>query len=342
MRLGRHMPTGSKPVQALETARTIGCDAIQIFVTNPQAWAPPEPNPEQELAFRTAAAALGWPVVVHAAYIINLASPRDDVFAKSIALLATTMERAARYGAGHVVFHIGSHTGSGEEVGLARLAEGLARVLEKTDAPTRLLLENDTGGGGKLGYRLENLATTLDHVPQHADRLGVCIDISHLWGAGFDIGTSEGAAKTVAQMASVIGLARIPVLHINDARAGLGSHRDIHERLGEGQMPLEGIETFLRDPGLASTIALLETPIPELTPGRPDWTRERVFMARARAVAGLDELLIAAEGDKNGSLPAPRPEERGDNGTEPGKEAQAVSARRSIGKRTVKATSPAS
>ncbi len=242
--------------------------------------------------------------MVHAAYIINLASPRDDVFAKSINLLATTMERAARYGASDVVFHIGSHTGSGEEVGLARLAEGLARVLDKTDAPVRLLLENDTGGGGKLGYRLENLATTLDRVPQHAARLGACIDISHLWGAGFDIGSPEGAARTVDEMASIIGLARIPVLHVNDARAPLGSHRDIHARLGEGQMPLEGIEAFLRAPGLASTVALLETPIPELAPNRPDWTRERVLMARARTIAGLAELPArehVARGDANGS-----------------------------------------
>jgi len=290
MRLGRHMPTGSKPVQALETAREIGCDAIQIFVTNPQAWAPPAPNPQEEARFRTAAEALGWPVVVHAAYIINLASPRDEIFAKSIALLATTMDRAARYGAGHVVFHIGSHTGSGEEAGLARLAEGIARVLEATDAPVRLLLENDTGGGGKLGYRLENLAGTLDRLPQHADRLGVCIDISHLWGAGFDIGTTAGAEQTVADLARIIGFARIPVLHVNDARAGLGSHRDIHARLGEGQMPVVGIEAFLRQPVLAQTIALLETPLPEVAPGRTDWEQERTLMARAREIAGLPVL----------------------------------------------------
>jgi deoxyribonuclease-4 len=291
MRFGRHMPTGSKPLLALETARAIGCDAIQIFVTNPQAWAPPEPNPTEEARFRAAVEALGWPVVVHAAYIINLASPRDEVFTKSISLLATTMERAARYGAAHVVFHIGSHTGAGEEAGLARLAEGITRVLEATSAPARLLLENDTGGGGKLGYRLENLAATLDQLPQFADRLGVCIDISHLWGAGFDIGAPDGAERTVADLARLIGFSRIPVLHVNDARAPLGSHRDIHARLGEGQIPLAGIETFMRQPELADSIALLETPIPEAAPGKPDWEQERALMLRAREIAGLGALV---------------------------------------------------
>jgi len=288
------MPTGSRPVRALEVARAIGCDAIQIFVTNPRAWAAPEPDPEGEAAFRAAAGALGWPIVVHAAYIINLASPRDEVFDRSIALLAATLERAARFGASDVVFHIGSHTGAGEEAGLARLADGLARVLAATadSAPgVRLLLENDTGGGGKLGYRPENLAATLDRLPGFADRLGACIDTAHLWGAGFDVGTPEGAARAVADLERTIGLARIPVLHVNDAREALGSHRDVHARLGEGRIAPAGLTAFLRHPGLAHTAALLETPIPESKPGRPDWERERELMARARAVVGLPALV---------------------------------------------------
>jgi deoxyribonuclease-4 len=295
MRLGRHMPTGSKPVQALEQARAIGCDAIQIFVTNPRAWAAPEQRPEEEAAFRAAAEELGWPVVVHAAYIINLASPREQVFAPSVTLLAATLDRAERHGASSVVFHIGSHTGAGEEAGLARLVEGLDRVLARSASPVRLLLENDTGGGGKLGYHLENLATVLDRLPQHADRLGVCIDTCHLWGAGFDIGTPEWAGECVAALDRTIGLARIPVLHVNDARVGLGSHRDVHARLGEGQIPLEGLAAFLRHPGLAGTTGLLETPLPETQPGKTDWVREGELMLAARRLAGLpDELSRAA------------------------------------------------
>jgi len=179
MRMGRHMPVGSHATQALQLTQEIGGDTLQIFVTNPRAWQPPAPNPEAESAFRTRAEELGWPVVVHAAYIINLASPRDDIFERSISLLQVTMRRAEAFGAGSVVFHIGSHTGAGEDAGLRRLARGIERTLADTPDGVMLLLENDTGGGGKLGYRMEILASALDQSSQYAPQLGVCIDISH-------------------------------------------------------------------------------------------------------------------------------------------------------------------
>src|SRR5690348_11324813 len=124
MRMGRHVPVGSHATQALELTQEIGADALQIFVTNPRAWQPPAPNPAAEETFRARAVELGWPVVVHAAYIINLASPRDEIFERSISLLQVTMRRAEAFGAGSVVFHIGSHTGAGEAAGLERLARG--------------------------------------------------------------------------------------------------------------------------------------------------------------------------------------------------------------------------
>jgi deoxyribonuclease-4 len=295
MRMGRHMPTGSHATQALELTQEIGGDAIQIFVTNPRAWQPPAPNPDAEDAFRARAAALEWPVVAHAAYIINLASPREEIFERSISLLGATLRRAEAYGAGSVVFHIGSHTGAGEPAGLERLAQGIERTLAEAPEGVTLLLENDTGGGGKLGYRMENLATALDLLPQHAARLGVCIDISHLWGAGYDVGAAAGVEATVAEIERTIGLARVPVLHVNDAREALGSHRDVHARLGEGQIALEGTRAFLRHPGFAHTAAILETPLPDLASGKPDWEQERVFMRQARDLAGLAPLALAEE-----------------------------------------------
>jgi deoxyribonuclease-4 len=287
------MPTGSRPALALKTAREIGCDTVQVFVTNPRGWRAPAPNPAAEAVFRRVADEQGLtPIVVHATYLINLASPRDDFFDNSVALLRATLDRAARHGASSVVFHIGSHGGSGEEAGLERLAQGIRRTLEGAPESVTLLLENDVGGGGKLGYRFENLAAALALVPEHADRLGVCLDTAHLWGAGFDIGSPEGAARILDEAERVIGLARVPVLHINDTPKGLGSHLDHHARLGEGVIPLEGLGAFLRDPRLANTAAYLETPIAEIagapgSSGRLDWPHDREHMARARALAGL-------------------------------------------------------
>jgi deoxyribonuclease-4 len=246
--------------------------------------------------------------VVHAAYIINLASPRDDIFERSISLLQVTMRRAEAFGAGSVVFHIGSHTGAGEEAGLSRLAQGIERTLADAPDGVMLLLENDTGGGGKLGYRMENLASALDQASQYAPQLGVCIDISHLWGAGYDVGTVEGAQATVAEIDRTIGLALVPVLHVNDAREALGGHRDVHARLGEGQIAVEGIRALLRHPDLAHTTALLETPIPELVPGKSDWEKERAFMLQAREIAGLPLPPSADEEESSGATdPATSP-----------------------------------
>jgi deoxyribonuclease-4 len=160
-------------------------------------------------------------------------------------------------------------------------------VLDGTPEQVRLLLENDVGGGGKLGYRFENLAAVLDRLPEYAGRLGVCLDTAHLWGAGFDIGTPEGALATLAQADDILGLKRVAVLHVNDTPKALGSHLDNHARLGEGIMPLAGLQAFLRAPALAHTTALLETPLPESEPGTTDWVKERTFMVQARALAGL-------------------------------------------------------
>jgi deoxyribonuclease-4 len=278
---------GAQPLRALRTAREIGCDALQIFVTNPRGWRVPEARPKVEDAFRAAVAELDLaPVVVHATYLINLASPRDDFFAQSVTLLRATLERAARHGADSVVLHIGSHMGSGVEAGLARLAGGLRQTLEGTPESVTLLLENDVGAGGELGARFEHIATALGAVPEHAERLGVCLDTAHLWGAGFEIGTADGAAGTLAEVERVIGLGSVRVLHLNDTKVALGSHRDIHARIGEGIIGAEGMRTLLRAPSLAHAAVLLETPFRETTPGQPDWEAEAAQLRQVNALAG--------------------------------------------------------
>lgn len=295
MRFGRHMPTESRPVAALRQTLVIGGDAMQLFVTNPRSWYASAPNPTEEAAFRAAHVELGEPpVVAHAAYLINLASPNDDFFARSVALLRATLDRTARIGGSAVVFHIGSHTGSGVDAGLARLTAGLTQTLAAAPDATqrvRLLLENDVGGGGKLGARFEHLASVLDALPQYADRLGVCLDTAHLWGAGFDIGSPDGARETLDAAEATLGLARVWALHVNDSREPLASHRDVHARLGEGTIPLAGLGAFLRDPRLAQTVALMETPLPTLPNKQVDWDAEQVFMRQARDLAGLTTTL---------------------------------------------------
>src|SRR5579884_1128294 len=188
MRLGRHMPTNAKPVKAAEIARWLGCNAIQIFASNPTGWRPAGDAPAACAAFARVVQELDLnPVVIHAPYLINLASPEDEIWGKSINLLRWTLQRGALLGATYVVFHTGSHRGSGIEAGIARIALAISRILPETPPEVMLLLENDVGGGHSLGHSFEHLGTVLNLLPEYSERLGVCIDTAHLWGAGHDI-----------------------------------------------------------------------------------------------------------------------------------------------------------
>ncbi|HEX9067420.1 MAG TPA: deoxyribonuclease IV [Ktedonobacterales bacterium] len=291
MRIGRHLSTGPGARQTFERARTIGCDTLQIFVTNPKGWAPPAQNPALEESFTAAVKEFAMPLVVHAAYLINLPSAKDYVGANSITLLRATLERASRFGASYVVVHTGSHTGLGDELGLERLIAGVRASLEGAPEDVTLLLENDTGGGGKLGHSFEHLARVLDAVGQPASRLGVCLDTAHLWGAGVDIGTDEGVVSLMGELNRTFGADRVPVLHLNDSKALLASHRDLHERLDEGNIPREGLRAILRQPAFAGALTLLETPFYETAPDQIDWAAEGAQIARAREMAGLPDAV---------------------------------------------------
>src|SRR5947199_1070201 len=244
MRIGRHMPTGSKPVKAAHIAQQLGCNTIQIFASNPTGWRPPADNVRGSAAFAQAARECGLaPVVIHAAYLINLASPDEVIWEKSIALLTWTLLRAAQLGATYVVFHTGSHRGAGVEAGIARIVEALERIVPVTPPEVMLLLENDVGAGNSLGHSFEQLAAILYRLPQYADRLGVCLDTAHLWGAGHDIGTPTSARQVLDHFDESIGLSRLKVIHLNDTAMLLGNHRDLHTRLGEGIIGQQGLQT---------------------------------------------------------------------------------------------------
>jgi deoxyribonuclease-4 len=297
VKLGRHIPTGSKPVQAADIAQQLGCDAIQIFVNNPTGWqlpreVPPKPGKlDLPATFAAAAAERGLaPVVVHAPYLINLATPDDLIFDKSVILLGGTIQRASRFGARYVVFHIGSHRGSGVEAGAARIAAGLQRILPETPEGVVVLLENDVGAGHEMGAKLEHLANILDALPDHAQRLGICLDTAHLWGAGYDLSTAEEVGLLVADVDRLVGVQRLPVIHLNDTTTALGGHRDLHARIGEGIIPQAGLRALLTHPKLQEVVFILETPIQTIEDdnNRLDWAHDTAHFARVRALGEIE------------------------------------------------------
>jgi deoxyribonuclease-4 len=283
MRLGRHMPTNSKPVKAVQIARQIGCNAIQIFASNPTGWRPTGDNPAVYTAFVQAVSACELdPVVIHAPYLINLASPDDFIWEKSIALLTWTLQRGALLGARYVVFHTGSHRGSGVEAGIARIVQAIARILPETPPEVMLLLENDVGAGNSLGHSFEQLGAVLDLLVEYAGCLGVCLDTAHLWGAGQDISSAAATELVLQHFDESIGLSRLKVIHLNDTSVALGSHRDVHVRLGEGIIGEEGLQALLCDPRLNEVAVLLETPIKTDDNGKEDWEHDKQQLDKAR------------------------------------------------------------
>ena len=285
MRLGRHMPTHSNAVKAAEIARQLGCNTIQIFASNPTGWRPTAGDPASFPAFAQAARDCGLdPVVIHAAYLINLGSPDEVIWEKSVSLLRWTLQRGALLGASYVVFHTGSHRGSGVDAGLARIAEGIALILPETPPEVMLLLENDVGAGNSLGHNFEQIGMVLNVLPQYQERLGVCLDTAHLWGAGHDISNASSVQQLLQHFDDIIGLNRLKIIHLNDTEMALGSHRDVHARLGEGIIGEEGLRALLTDPRLDHVAVLLETPIKTDEHDKEDWDQDKLHFEKARAL----------------------------------------------------------
>jgi deoxyribonuclease-4 len=298
------MPTGSQPLQAAQIAEELGCETIQIFVNNPTSWRTPAPRqaPPGKLdtgtAFAQAAQERGLaPIVVHAPYLINLASPDDAIYEKSAILLSQTAERAALFGARYVVFHIGSHRGAGVAAGMARIAEGLKHLLPTLPAGVMLLLENDVGAGHELGNRLENLAGVLDALPDATEQVGICLDTAHLWGAGYGLSTAEEIEQLLADVDRLIGMTRLRVLHLNDTKTALGGHRDVHARIGEGIIPQAGFRALLTHRAMQDVTVVLETPIKAVEGSKDqlDWAHDRAHLAQVKALGRREEPLALPE-----------------------------------------------
>ena len=257
MLLGGHCNGGIK--KALDNAHGFGMDAVQLFAQSPRAWRYPEHDPADLRAFRQRREELGIGAVsIHALYLINLASPKDDFYEKSVTTLRSTVDTACAIGAEAVVFHVGSHLGSGFEAGLARVVPALAGALEHCSDDTWLCMENAAGTGDTVGRSLEELAAIYEALDHHP-RLGVCLDSCHLYATGYDVTEPAEMDRVVEEVDRLIGLDRLRVLHVNDSKTPLGSNRDRHDNIGDGLMG-EKLTVFLGHPKLQGLPALLEVP----------------------------------------------------------------------------------
>jgi deoxyribonuclease-4 len=257
--LGAHVSTAGGIHTAIDRVETMGAEAVQLFTQSPRAWRPTNHDPANFERFKERRAEAGvGAALCHALYLINLASPDDEVYDKSVASLLNTMEVACAIDADGVVFHVGSHLGAGFEAGLARVAPALEQALEQCTETTWLLVENSAGAGGTIGRSLDELAVLFDRMGAHP-RLGLCLDSCHLWVSGVDVTDGETLDVLLDEVDARIGLERLRALHVNDAAAELGSNRDRHANLGEGVLG-DDLSTFLGNPRLQDLPAVLEVP----------------------------------------------------------------------------------
>lgn len=259
--LGAHVSTAGGTSKAFARGSEIGCQSMQIFVKSPNQWRAKPPDPADVQRFHAERLALPQPVVAHAAYLINLASPKDDVYEKSRAALLDELQRCTAFGVDGLVFHPGAHLGSGEDAGIERIARAIDWILaEDPGITTKVLLENTAGQGSTLGARFSELRRMIDLIDQD-HKVGVCLDSCHAFSAGYDLSTEAGYRATFEEFAEVVGMDRLACIHLNDSKHPLGSGKDRHDNVGNGLIGMEFFARIVNDPAFESLALVLETPL---------------------------------------------------------------------------------
>jgi deoxyribonuclease-4 len=260
VRLGAHQSIAGGVEKALARGQEAGCDTIQIFVKSPSRWVSKPLDEENVIAFGEARATTGiWPVFAHALYLINLATPDEALWHKSLDALADDLERCERLGLPGLVIHPGSHMRSGEEAGIARIVAALDEVHGRLPGyRVQVWLEVTAGQGAHLGYAFGQLRAMLDGVKE-PERLGICFDTAHAFAAGYELRTREGYDATWAEFEAVLGLDWLRAIHLNDSKRELGSRVDRHEHIGKGLLGVEPFRFLLNDPRFQGVPMTLET-----------------------------------------------------------------------------------
>jgi len=264
------MSIGGGLHRAIERARSVDATALQVFVKSARQWRSRPLAPSDVHLFREAAESSGLApyTLAHASYLINLAATDEALRRRSVEALRDEVERCELLGIPYLVLHPGSHGGSGEQVGLERVVDGLDHVLARSHrtevgncpgVSTRVLLETTAGQGATLGHRFEQLAYVLDRT-RAVERLGVCFDTCHALAAGYEFRDRRSFRSTFSELDRTIGIPRLYAFHLNDSKHPLGSHKDRHEHIGRGEVGLEAFRLIVNDRRFRPLPMILETP----------------------------------------------------------------------------------
>lgn len=277
--LGAHLSIAGGLHNALLRAEKLGLETVQIFTKNQQQWRVPPLKREAIEQWCATAQRLGFThAVSHDSYLINLASPDEKLWKKSIGNFIQEFARCSALRIPYLVMHPGSHMGMGEDWGLSRIASALDLVWEAHPRGGVIVcLEITAGQGSALGYKLEHLAEIIKRVGS-PNRLGVCLDTAHLWAAGYDF-RGRKYARFMKEVDRLVGRWRIQVVHLNDSKKEMGSRVDRHDHIGHGKIGLDGFRPFVRDKELRRVPKIIETPKGKAPDGR-EWDEVNIEALR--------------------------------------------------------------
>lgn len=259
--LGAHVSVAGGLENGPANGVSLGCDVIQVFTRNQRQWRHKPVTDEEAGRFQAALDESGLQgVTSHASYLLNLASPKPDVWKKSLEAFAQEAERCERLGIDRFMFHPGAHLGTGVEEGCARIAKALRTTLDATEGyDVKILLETMAGQGTTIGNDLADLGRII-HDAGGDDRVGVCVDTCHVFAAGHDMRTADGYDAFLDTLDEAVGLKRVHAVHLNDSKMPLGAKRDRHAIIGDGEIGLEGFRALMNDKRFAKVPMALETP----------------------------------------------------------------------------------
>ncbi|MXR50727.1 deoxyribonuclease IV [Halovenus sp. WSH3] len=274
MQVGAHVSVAGGVDNAVQRQIDVGGNCGQIFTTSPQVWQ--EPSIEDDEADRfvdeSTDAGVG-PWVIHSAYLVNLATPKEDLREKSRSSMQAELDAADRLGIEYVNVHLGAHTGAGVEGGL----DNAATVIDSLSIPddVTLLIESDAGSGTKLGGEFEHLAGVIERTDADIE---VCLDTAHAFAAGYDLSTPEGVEESLAEFDDVVGLENLAYVHLNDSKHDCGTNKDEHAHIGEGKIGESGMRAFINHEAIRDVPLVLETPTED---GKSyEWNIDRVHELR--------------------------------------------------------------
>ena len=256
MHVGAHVSVAGGVDNAVERELDVGGNCGQIFTTSPQVWQEPNIDDEEAAGFSEGSAESGLgPWVIHSAYLVNLATPKEDLREKSKSSMQAELDAADRLDIEFVNVHLGAHTGAGVEGGL----DNAAGVIDSLDIPddVTLLIESDAGSGTKLGGEFEHLAGVIDRTDADIE---VCLDTAHAFAAGYDLSSAEAVEQSLAEFDDVVGFDKLASVHLNDSKHDCGTNKDEHAHIGEGAIGEEGMRAFLNHEAIRGVPLVLETP----------------------------------------------------------------------------------